>query len=224
MVYPKVSASWVLSDEPFFSQSSLLSTLKLRGAWGKAGQQPNAFAAVQTYGPSVGSGGTPTVTPLNVGNIDLKPEVTREIEAGFDASSLSDRLSVEVTYYDKVTNDGIFSALSSPSTGFPGNRFINIGEFSNRGWELAVAGAPINGREFRVNVRATLATNKNQINVLGQDSPIPNTGVGQLVGAYNVSGFPMGSFFYKRIVSATLTAAGRGERHDVRRRYRLRQG
>ena len=36
---------------------SVLSALKLRGAWGKAGQQPNAFAAVQTYGPSVGSGG-----------------------------------------------------------------------------------------------------------------------------------------------------------------------
>ena len=208
VVYPKVSASWVLSDEPFFPQSSLLSALKLRSAWGKAGQQPNAFAAVQTYGPSVGSGGTPTVTPLNVGNPELKPEVTREIEAGFDASLLSDRLSVEVTYYDKLTKDGIFSQLSSPSSGFPGNKFINIGEFANRGVELALQGSLVNRNELRVNLRGTLATNKNKINVLGQDTPIPNTGIGQLVGAYNVAGFPMGSFFYRRIVSATLTAPG----------------
>ena len=55
VVYPKFSASWVLSDESFFPTSSFLSTLKLRGAWGKAGQQPNAFAAIQTYGPSVGT-------------------------------------------------------------------------------------------------------------------------------------------------------------------------
>ena len=208
VVYPKVSASWVLSDEPSFPHSSLLSALRLRAAWGAAGQQPNSFAAVQTYGPSVGAGGTPTVTPLNVGNPDLKPEVSREFEAGFDASLFHDRVSVEATYYNKITKDGIFSALSSPSSGFPGNRFINIGRFTNHGFELALDGTPIDHDRFRLHMRGTLATNKNRIDVLGQDTPIPNTGVGQLVGAYNVAGFPMGSFFYQRIVSATLTAPG----------------
>ena len=208
VVYPKLSAAWVVSDAGFFHRSNLLSTLKLRAAWGSAGQQPNSFAAVQTYGPSVGSGGTPTVTPLNVGNPDLKPEVTREIEAGFDASLFRDRLTLEATYYNKVTRDGIFSALSSPSSGFPGNRFINIGRFTNHGFELAVDGSPIDRERFRLHMRATLATNHNKIDVLGQDTPIPNTGVGQLVGAYNVAGFPMGSFFMKRVVSATLVSPG----------------
>ena len=208
VVYPKFSASWVLSDESFFPRSSLLSTLKLRGAWGKAGQQPNAFAAIQTYGPSVGAAGTPTVTPLSIGNPDLRPEVTRELEAGFDASLLRNRLSVEFTFYNKLTKDGIFTAVNSPSSGFPGNQFINIGQFSNRGVELALAGSPVIRNDLRVNVRGSLATNRNRIDVLGQDTPIPNTGVGQLTGAYNAAGFPVGSFFYKRIVSATLTAPG----------------
>ena len=208
VVYPKISASWVVSDEPFFSKSSFLSALKLRAAWGKAGQQPNAFAAVQTYGPSVGNGGTPTVTPLNVGNPDLKPEVTREIEAGLDASLFNDRMSIEATYYDKVTQDGILSRLSSPSSGFPGNRFINIGQFSNRGFELAIDGSVISRRDFRVNLRGTLATNKNRIDDLGQDAPIPNTLIGTSTGAYNVTGFAMGSFFYKRVVSADLVSPG----------------
>ncbi len=208
VVYPKVSLSWVLSDEPFFHRSALFSALKLRGAWGKAGQQPNAFAAVQTYGPSVGSGGTPTVTPLNIGNPNLKPEVTREIEAGLDVSLFSNRMSVEVTYYNKVTRDGIFAAPNSPSSGFPGKQFINIGQFTNRGFELALQGSPIARGDVRVTLRGTLATNRNRINVLGQDTPIPNTGVGQLTGAYNAAGYPMGSFFYKRIVSATLTSPG----------------
>ena len=210
VVYPKFSASWIVSDESFFPKSSsLFSALKLRAAWGKAGQQPNAFAATQTYGPSVGSAGTPTVTPLNVGNPNLKPEVTQEIEAGFDASLLKNRLSVEFTYYDKQTNDGIFSALSSPSSGFPGNKFINIGQFANSGIELALDGTVVNSGDWRVGLRGSLATNNNEIKVLGQDAPIPNTAIGQLVGAYNVSGFPMGSFFYKRVVSATLTEPGK---------------
>ncbi|PYP41523.1 MAG: hypothetical protein DMD43_06285 [Gemmatimonadetes bacterium] len=208
VVYPKISAAWVVTDAGLFRRSNLLSTLKLRAAWGSAGQQPNSFAAVQTYGPSVGGSGTPTVTPLNVGNPDLKPEVTREIEAGFDASLLRDRVTLEATYYKKVTRDGIFSALSSPSSGFPGNRFINIGRFTNHGFEFAVDGSPIDRERLRLHLRATLATNKNRIDVLGQDTPIPNTGVGQLVGAYNVAGFPMGSFFFQKVVSATLVAPG----------------
>jgi TonB-linked SusC/RagA family outer membrane protein len=208
VVYPKFSASWVLSDESFFPRSSYLSALKFRGAWGKAGQQPNAFAAIQTYGPSVGAGGTPTVTPLSIGNPDLRPEVTRELEAGFDASLLSNRLSIEFTYYNKLTQDGIFTAVNSASTGFPGNRFINVGQFSNRGLELALIGSPVTRNDLRINVRGSLSTNKNKIDVLGQDTPIPNTGIGQLTGAYNVAGFPVGSFFYQRIVSATLTSPG----------------
>jgi len=208
VVYPKISAAWVLSDAPFFHSSALLSTLKLRAAWGSSGQQPNTFAAVQTFGPSVGQNGFPTVTPLNVGNPDLKPEVTRELEAGFDASVLRDHLTIEATYYNKRTTDGILSALSSPSIGFPGNQFINIGQYSNRGIELALNSSSMALGQFRLHVRGSLATNRNRIDILGQDAPLPNTSVGQSAGTYNVQGFPVGSFFYQRIKKATLVAPG----------------
>jgi len=208
IAYPKFSVSWVVSDEPFFPTSSLLSTLKLRGAWGKAGEQPNAFAAIQTYGPSVGNAGTATVTPQSIGNPNLKPEVTRELETGFDASLLKNRVSFEFTYYNKLTMDGILAATASPSTGFPGQQYINIGQFSNKGLEMALEGTAITRGSFRLNLRGTLATNTNRINVLGQSTPIPNTGIGQLDGAYNAQGYPIGSFFFRKVVSATLTSPG----------------
>lgn len=208
IAYPKFSASWVVSDEPFFPTSSLLSTLKLRGAWGKAGMQPNAFAAIQTYGPSVGNAGTPTVTPQSIGNPNLKPEVTRELETGFDASLVKNRVSFEFTYYNKLTMDGILAANASPSTGFPGQQFINIGQFSNKGLEMALEGAALVRNSFRLDLRGTLATNANRIIVLGQSTPVPNTGIGQLTGAYNAQGYPMGSFFFKKVVSATLASPG----------------
>jgi hypothetical protein len=73
---------------------------------------------------------------------------------------------------------------------------------------MALEGTPVERTDFRVHMRGSLATNRNRIDVLGQTTPIPNTGIGQLSGSYNAEGFPVGSFFYKRIVSATLTAPG----------------
>src|SRR6185503_4295582 len=55
--YPKFSASWVISEEPFLANSSFISQLKLRGAWGRAGLQPDVFFAIQTYVAAVGSSG-----------------------------------------------------------------------------------------------------------------------------------------------------------------------
>src|SRR5690606_15632558 len=93
VVYPKISASWVVSEEPFMENLGWLNTFRLRGAWGRAGTQPDVFDAVRTYEPVTGFEGTPSIIPENVGNPDLKPEVGDEIEVGFDASFLNDRLS-----------------------------------------------------------------------------------------------------------------------------------
>ena len=89
VTYPKLSSSWVVSEESFMAgTSSWLNQLRLRGAWGKAGQQPDVFAAVQTF-TALPEGG---LTPQNIGNPELKPETGSEVEMGFDASLWSNRL------------------------------------------------------------------------------------------------------------------------------------
>src|SRR5690606_22154722 len=105
VVYPKLSGSWVVSEEPFFSSVPLVNSLKLRTAWGKAGQQPDAFAAIRTYAPVTGEDGTPALTPSNIGNPDVKPEVGEEIEVGFDATAFDERVGLDFTYYSKRTRD-----------------------------------------------------------------------------------------------------------------------
>jgi hypothetical protein len=99
--YPKLSASWV-SDEPFASNIPLVSSLKLRAAWGKAGQQPDAFAALRTYAPRP----APAARPRSLRRIWATPTQARGrrgIEAGFDASLFSDRMGLEFTWYSKAT-------------------------------------------------------------------------------------------------------------------------
>jgi TonB-dependent SusC/RagA subfamily outer membrane receptor len=100
--YPKFGASWVVSDESFFSLP-LVSTLRLRAAYGESGKQPATYSAIRTYSPATGPADAPAVTAQFIGNPDLGPERGKEIEAGFEAGLLGERLGIEFTYYNKRT-------------------------------------------------------------------------------------------------------------------------
>jgi TonB-linked SusC/RagA family outer membrane protein len=200
--YPKVSASWVVSEEPFLANSRFVSQLRLRGAWGRAGLQPDVFSAIQTFVAAVGAGGLGGVTPRNFGNADLKPEIGEETEVGVDAGLFNQRLGVELTFYNKDIKDAIISAPLRPSRGFPGVQFLNIGKTRNRGVELAIDGSPVNTPRWGLDLRGTIATNDSKIISLGGIPPT-FTG-GSFIQQFNVEGFAPSSFFYKRIVSADI--------------------
>jgi TonB-linked SusC/RagA family outer membrane protein len=200
--YPKFSASWVLSEEPFLANSKIISQLKLRGAWGRAGLQPDVFSAIQTYGPAVGTLGQGGVTPRNFGNANLKPEIGEETELGFEAGLFDQRLGIDFTFYNKDIKDAIISAPLKPSRGFPGVQFLNIGKTRNRGIELGVDGSPVNQRSWGLDLRGTIATNDAKILSLGG---VPPTFIGaSYIQQFNVEGFAPGSYFYKKVVSATI--------------------
>lgn len=204
VVYPKVMGSWVASEEPFLQDVGFLNTLKFRAAWGRAGQQPSTFAAVRLYSTSTGNNATPTVTPSNIGNPDLEPEVGEEIELGFDASFLDEMLGVEFTYYDQTTKQALIDAPVRPSTGFPGSQSLNLGEISNSGLEIALNATPVRRENVSWNLAVTMATNDNEIVSLGGLS-IPPTSSGN----EQIEGFPISGIFFRKVVSAELDANGR---------------
>ena len=200
--YPKFSLAWVASDEPFLANSSVVSQLKLRGAWGRAGQQPDVFFANQTYVPAAGPGGQGGVTPQNFGNQDLKPEIATETEIGFDAGLFKNRMGVEFTYYKKDLDDAILSLPLKPSRGFPGNQYANIGKTVNSGIELALDGSPVNNEKVGLDLRLTYATNDSKLTDMGG---APSAFIGAAyIQQYYVEGYAPGSYFYKHVVSSTI--------------------
>lgn len=211
VVYPKVSASWVLSEESFLSDSDLFDQLRLRGAWGRAGQQPDVFAALRTYEPSTGPGGSSGLRPENIGNADLEPEVGEEFELGFDASVLEDRLSLELTYYDQVRKDALIEVPVRPSVGFPGTQFQNIGEVTNSGLEFGINAGIAQQESWNLDMGLNISTNSNELVSLGGLPPQilnasnPTTG---WAGQYYAEGFPLGAIFLKNVVSADITGSG----------------
>src|SRR5690606_24329276 len=145
--YPKVSASWVMSEEDFWGLD-FVSSFRLRAAYGESGQQPDVFDAIRSFSPRAQPDGSPAVYPDAPGNPDLGPERSREFEAGFDATLFGDRVSLDVTYYDQVTRDAIVARNVAPSSGFFESQFVNIGKLSNRGVEVSVNARTIETEAF----------------------------------------------------------------------------
>ncbi|MCH7857739.1 MAG: TonB-dependent receptor [Gemmatimonadetes bacterium] len=174
-IYPKFSGTWVLSEEDFWGGiDNLVSSFRLRSAWGKAGRQPDIFAGVTLYAPEPGPGGQPSVTPDVLGNPDLGPEVSSEIEVGFDAAFFDERISAEFTYYNQKVTDALINIPVPPTFGFPGAQTVNLGKLTNWGWELSLNGRLLDRSNFAWDLGLGVTNNQNRIDDLG-GNPETNT-------------------------------------------------
>ena len=207
IVYPKLSLSWVLSEEPAmsrFTDMMRLDELRFRTAWGQAGRAPDPFSATQTYSIQRVTLGTSTVLGLQTaapGNPKLKPEKGSEIEVGFDAGVLGGRAAVDFTYYNKVTSDMLVSVSPPPSSGFTSTYLDNLGEVTNSGFEVGLTATPVVLRDVIWDTRLTLATNDNELVSFGIAGLTRQTPAGQ---AYTPGyqqhreGYPLGGYWMPR--------------------------
>ncbi|MFL5541981.1 MAG: SusC/RagA family TonB-linked outer membrane protein, partial [Longimicrobiaceae bacterium] len=201
LYYPKLSLAWTVSEEPFFHRFHWLDNLKVRAAWGEAGNAPDPFAKVTTYAlvqhvdPATGNV-VSGVRLLTMGNPDVKPERGSELEAGFDAALLHNRLGVELTFYDKTTHDALVSVPLPPSEAgiAGGSQFRNLGEINNRGVELSITGTPVETRVLTWESRLNLATNRNQLVDFGFDTGPILLGVTTL-NQRHAEGFPLAGYW-----------------------------
>lgn len=193
VTYPKLSASWVLSDEPGLRIPTLFNQLRVRAAYGASGLQPGAFDAIRTYSAAGGF-----LTPSSAGNPDLGPERSTELELGLDAGLWNDRMSLEMTYFKGSTKDAILSRQAPPSDGFPGFQLFNAGQVDRSGLEWIVRAQPIRGDRIALDLTLSGSTNTYNIASLGTNTQFVSlsSNVGHRVG------YAPGAWWDRRIVSA----------------------
>ncbi len=163
--YPKVSGSYVISDHSFWPE--WWETLKLRAAYGEAGKAPGVFDALRTYASVAGDEGEPGVTPANLGNPNLGPERSREIEAGFETSLFNGRVSAIFTWYRQHTYDALIPVQPVPSEGFIQSQLRNIGVLENKGVEASLDVAVLRRQNLRWSVGGYFSTSYNEAVDLG---------------------------------------------------------
>lgn len=164
--YPKASVAYNISEDSFWPVH-FWPVMKLRAAYGTSGLAPAQFAADRTWNPTPVLDGVPGVVPGNLGNRDLAPERSEEIEVGFDAGLFDSRVGVVVTYYRQRTTDALLGIPSPPSLGFTSNQLTNIGEVRNRGWEFELRNLWLTGERVTWETSLSLTTQDNEVVDLG---------------------------------------------------------
>jgi TonB-dependent starch-binding outer membrane protein SusC len=164
--YPKASLSVIPSSRSTWTGIGPVSTLRVRAAIGQAGMQPGAFDKLTTY-TSLRTEFGPGVRPWNLGNEDLRPEVSTEWEVGTEIGILRDRVAFEGTYWNRTVNDALISRQFPVSGGFLRQQLDNIGRLEGQGLELGLRGQAVQGRNVTVNLFANAAYLWEQISDLG---------------------------------------------------------
>jgi TonB-linked SusC/RagA family outer membrane protein len=198
--FPSVGLGWVVSKENFLSKVEVLNLLKVRGSWGKLGNQ-NVPLNTQTFTsgldyPSFGSG-----TSIN-SQVDpnLSWEIVEELSAGFDFELFTNRLKGSFDVYDKNTTNTILNVKPYSTSGITVATPSHIGEVSNKGYEIALRWDDKINDNLSYWVGGNFSHNKNELTSLknvqlspiiggslgnGQNTKIlDNTSVGQPLGSY----------------------------------------
>lgn len=207
--FPKVSGTYIVSEENFWTNSSMngiMPLLKLRAAWGQSGNLTaiTPFDRFTLYGPVNYGGTTGYVSPAQLGNFNVVPERQVEFEIGADLSMFRDRLGIEFTWYNKDVKDLILGRTLAPSTGF-NNRFLNIGTMTNKGFEFLIKAVPVQNRSLTWITTVNYTNNKNTVNGVEGNGVLPFAGGFGQVAAVN--GYALGAFyatFFARNSDGTL--------------------
>lgn len=212
-LYAKASGSYMLSNEKFWENAfgTTINSFKLRAAWGQSGNLTGigAFDRYLNYNPISIDGSSGVVPSTLLGNENVKPERQQEIELGFDAAFLNNRIGLEFTYYKQNVSDLILRRELAASAGFS-NRFENIGKLENEGIEILFRATPLKTQYFEWNVTTTYAKNKNKVTkVAGNNIPFGDS----FATNYVIEGQPLGVFyrgFYARDASGNIALDANG--------------
>jgi len=175
ILYPSANASFIFS-QAFEGVPNWLSFGKIRGGYSQVGSDnsvgpyanslffgvnnnlfPNPAGAVQPVG-SIPSGIVP--------NANLKPSRVEETEFGLELKLFENRIGLDLTYYNKITNDQILASQISDASGFTSS-VINVGRSKNSGIEVLLTGSPVLSNNFRWDVNLNFAQNNTEVLDLG---------------------------------------------------------
>ncbi|MCG2462639.1 SusC/RagA family TonB-linked outer membrane protein [Flavobacteriaceae bacterium F89] len=196
--YPSISGSAVLLD-------SFDAYFKLRAGWSRVGNDTDPYLTESTLIQGTAASYFGRITfPIGgvnayeldsqLGNNALKPEITDEIEIGFDSNFFNNRVSLDFSVYKRETSDLIVNLPIDPSTGF--TLFAgNFADVENKGIEAVLGLTPVKINDFKWDLTYTFTKNENRVTDLfgGVDKLTINDAYG--INFYAVKDRPLGVFY-----------------------------
>lgn len=200
--FPRLSTSWLLSNEDFFPKYSWLDILRLRVAYGHAAVHPTEadLYGNYVYNRATLNGSDVVIAQIrSIGNNKLLPERSSEIEGGIDLDLLDSRMTLALNIAHKRTGNAIITAALPPSSGAvsPMSRRENIGRVENRSVEGVVGLRLIDNSSASLDVNASISNVNNVIRDLGNSSIGLNS---KLAPDRIAAGYPIGGVWRRPVL------------------------
>jgi len=168
--FSSLSAGWIVSNENFFPENSILSKLKLRYSWGQSGNdQIGDFGSIATLrnlngflNGSLAVGQIPSTSP----NADLSWETSITSNIGFDLGLFGNKLNLVVDYFVAKTEDMLLNVPVPLQSGFT-RSLQNVGKMENRGLEIVLSTPNINLGTVKWNSSINFTSIDNKVTALG---------------------------------------------------------
>ena len=184
--FPSVSGAWVMSSEDFMKDITWINEFKLRAAIGKAGNN-NVDADMWRYlyginsttGPVFGESGPAGNGNSHEGdqyytigsylpNKDIKWETTLTRNLALDLAFFNNRLRITPEVYWNTTSDLIYRSPVITTVGY-NYQYRNIGQVTNKGFEISVNGDILRGKDYVLSANFNLGANKMKVDKLTGD-------------------------------------------------------
>jgi TonB-linked SusC/RagA family outer membrane protein len=200
--YNAISASYVFSNH--LKTNKWFNFGKLRASYGTTGNDADAYSIYPFYVQGSATnpfrnidfplGGVNAYEVSNqIGNPTLKPEFTKEYEAGLDLVFLDSRLKVDLAYYNKLTSDQIIPLALPVESGYT-TIVTNIGDIRNKGIELSISADVLKVKNLTWNIFGTFNNNKNLVESLPDELEKVSLGGLSTLGYFAVEGQPLGVY------------------------------
>ncbi|OOQ57725.1 SusC/RagA family TonB-linked outer membrane protein [Mucilaginibacter pedocola] len=173
--FPAASVGWNVKKESFLVDNKTISSLKFRAGYGITGTEPaSPYLSLDrinfntnTY---VNGQWIQAINPSSNANPDLRWERKKELNVGMDIGVLDNRITATVDYYNRTTSDLLFNYPVATPPYLYNNITANAASMENKGIEVGVNIAAVQGKDFTWNTQVNYSTNKNKILSLSDKS------------------------------------------------------
>ena len=208
--YPSVGVAWILTRERFMQNQKLFDLLKLRGSYGKVGNDQipaNAFNSTVVQNkpyPFNGAGSSATNgTQINqIIDPNLTWEITQEYDVAVEFGLLQSKLTGEVNYYDKTVSNALINVPIPRTIGdADGVILTNAASIRNKGIEVVLNWKDNISENLSYNISGNVTFNKNEVTALNGGQNIFDGAVASQGFVTNSDvGHPVGSFYVLKTI------------------------
>lgn len=197
--FPSLSVGWRISEETFMKSLTAVSDLKLRASYGESGNErigdygyQGTINSNHFYNFDGSLQGGSTISEL--ANADLRWETTVMKNIGFDLGLFNDKVILGVEYFDNQTKGMLLRVPIPPSLGYDVAPFANVGQVSNKGFEVTAGYRKLQG-PLQFSIDGNIGFVKNELTSLGTGNTIFGPGFQGDQLTFTEAGRPIGYFF-----------------------------